>query len=437
MSIPELARDRRHHSTGGPLTISYAPFRTPLSDAFMKAGLETGQRVADYNADTQTGFSYLQGTMKNGTRWSASRAFLHPIRNRQNLHVKKRSQVTRILIDPKQNRAYGVEFVRNGRRYIVKARKEVILSAGAINSPQLLMLSGVGPKKHLNNLNIPVLADLKVGYNLMDHIALGGLTYVVNQSVSLRTDTILENGDYYVDYLAYHNGPMAIPGGCEALAFYDLKNPDDPDGYPDMELLFQGGSIVSEMTLRRGFGITDELYETVYKPIENAHTWMVLPMLMRPKSKGRIMLRDSNPLSKPLIYPNYYAYQEDVATMIGGIKKTIELGKTKGFQKLGSRIHDIPIPGCAKWTFGSDKYWECAARHLTFTIYHQSGTCKMGPASDPTSVVDPRLRVHGIKGLRVVDASIIPEIPAAHTNGPVYMIAEKAADMIKEDWRNL
>ncbi|XP_067015342.2 glucose dehydrogenase [FAD, quinone] [Anabrus simplex] len=399
----------------------------------MEAGREMGQNVVDYNGPTQVGFSYLQSTTKNGTRWSSSRAFLHPAKDRQNLHVKKRARVTKILIDPTTKTAYGVQFRKNGRLYTVRAKREVILSAGAVNSPQLLMISGIGPKKHLDDLKIPVIQNLKVGYNLMDHIAKGGLTFVINDTVSLRTDSIFTRTENYVEYLAFHQGPMSIVG-CEALAFYDFKDPDNPDGYPDMELLFQSGSIVSERSLRRIFGITDELYDAVYKPIENEHTWMVLPMLMRPKSKGRIMLRSADPADKPLIYHNYLSHPEDVETIIKGINKSIELSRTNAFQNFASRLHDIPIPGCKQHVFGSDQYWECATRHLTFTMYHQSGTCKMGPRSDKSAVVDPRLRVHGVKNLRVIDASIMPEIPTAHTNGPTFMIAEKGADMIKEDW---
>jgi choline dehydrogenase len=434
MTIPELAKDTEHHSTGGYLTISYAPYRTPLAEAFMESGFETGQNVVDYNTDTVTGFSYLQNTMKNGTRWSSSRAFLHPIRKRKNLHVTKMSRVTKILTHPETKQAVSIQFIRRNKRYVIRASKEIIVSSGAINSPQLLMLSGIGPRQHLESLGIKLIQDLAVGYNLMDHIALGGLTFIVNQSVSLRTDKIINDPDSMANYFAYHKGPISIPGGCEALAFYDLKDPTNPQGYPDIELLFQGGSIVSEQTLRENFGIRNDLYDAVYKPIENRDTWMVLPMLMRPKSKGRIMLKDRNPFHKPLINPNYFQYDEDLDTMVEGIKKTIELSKTKGFQKFGTKLHDIPIPDCKKHGFGSDDYWRCAIRHLTFTIYHVSGTCKMGPNWDSSAVVDPRLRVYGVKGLRVVDVSIIPEIPVGHTNGPTYMIAEKGADLIKQDW---
>lgn len=161
---------------------------------------------------------------------------------------------------------------------------------------------------------------------------------------------------------------------------------------------------------------------------------MLFPMLLRPKSHGRIVLRNANYRSKPMIFPNYFEHQEDMDVVVRGIKLFLNITQKPALQALGTRLHDIPIPKCAPLGFGTDKYWECMARHFTFTIYHHTGTCKMGLESDKTAVVDPRLRVYGVKGLRVIDASIIPQIPAAHTNAPTYMIAEKGADMIKQDW---
>lgn len=381
-----------------------------------------------------TGNSVQQVTMKNGTRWSTSRAFLHPIRFRRNLHVKKMSHVTKILIDPRTRTAAGVEFVRNKRRYVVKARKEVIVCAGAINSPQLLMLSGIGPKEHLAELRIPVLQNSKVGYNLQDHVALGALTFILNDTVSFKAERVLQDASVLSDYAKYHSGWPSIPGGTEALGFYDLKDPNNPDGYPDLELLFVAGSLNAEPTLKKNFGITDNMYNSMFGNNEDADTYMVMPMVLRPKSRGRITLKTSNPFSSPLIDMGYFSDPRDLEILVEGAKKTIQLSKTESMQRYGAQLLSNPIPACRSFPFGSDDYWRCHARQITFTIYHQSGTCKMGPTNDPSSVVDPRLRVIGIRGLRVVDASIIPKIPAAHTNAPTIMIAEKASDMIKQDW---
>ncbi|XP_034238855.1 glucose dehydrogenase [FAD, quinone]-like [Thrips palmi] len=433
MTIPDLARDKVYHNVGGPVAVSYIPWHTPLAAAFLEAGMLKGGWPVDYNGPTQAGYSYLQVTMRNGTRWSSNRAYLGPIRDRRTLHVTKQSVATRILIDPVTREATGIEFVRDRRRRVVRARREVIISAGAINSPQLLMLSGIGPRAHLQEKNIPVVQDLAVGYNLMDHVSAGAVLFLVNQSVSLRAERILDSHDDYVDYIAYHTGPMSIPGGCESVGFIDLKDPNNPDGWPDLELLFNSGSVISEPTLRDNFGIDEALYQKIFAHVEGRDSWMPLPMLMRPKSKGRVMLRDRNPLRKPLIFHNYFQYPEDLEVLVDGVLRTIELSNTEPFQRFGSTLHDTPIPACKSKGFGTRAYWRCHIRHFPFTIYHQSGTCKMGPRSDPNAVVDSRLRVHGVGRLRVVDASIMPAIPAAHTNAPTYMIAEKAADMIKED----
>lgn len=372
--------------------------------------------------------------MKNGTRWSTSRAFLHPIRKRKNLFVTKNSQVTRVLIDPTTKRAYGVEFVKNGRKHFVRARKEVILSAGAINSPQLLMLSGVGPQNHLKSLNIPVIQNLPVGENLQDHVALGGLTFLVNDSVSIKVERVLEDQKAINNFVNFHTGWPSIPGGTEAIGFYDLQNPSDPDGYPDLELLFIAGTLSAEPTLRKNFGISDEIYNRMYKSTEKMDGFMVFPMVLRPKSKGVVRLRSKNPLQSPLIDMGYFSNPDDLDILVAGVRKTQELAQQKSLQRFDAKLLESVIPGCKYLEFDSDDYWRCHARHFSFTIYHQSCTCKMGVASDPTAVVDPRLRVHGIGGLRVIDASVMPKIPAAHTNSPTIMIAEKGSDIIKQDW---
>lgn len=432
--IPEYNNDTIYHNRNGPVSVTYAPFQTEIAKAVLRGAQQLGLPIVDYNGPSQVGYSYLQLHLMNGTRASASRSYLHPISHRPNLHVKKYAEVDKILIDPATKRAYGIEFQVGRRLYRIRASKEVLVSTGAINTPKLLMLSGIGPKKALQRLGIPVLANLKVGFNLMDHIAMGGFTFMIDQPFSISTNKIVDNSTALIDFLMFHQGPMAVAGGCEVLAFFDLENPNDANGHPQLELIFQGGSIISDPLLRKNFGIRDDIYDAVYKPIEGAESFMVFPMLLLPKSKGRIILQDANPKSKPLIFSNYFSHPDDVNVIVDGVEKVLELIKTPAMQRLGTRLHTIPIPGCEHLPFASRGYWECQTRMFTFTVYHYSGTAKMGPLGDRTAVVDPRLRVYGIRGLRVVDASIMPMIPAAHTNAPTYMIAEKAADMIKEDW---
>jgi len=427
-------QDPEFHQKGGLLSVSELPFRSVLAKSFIQAGHELGYPMRDINGRSQVGFNFHQLTIKNGLRHSTNIAFLYPAQKRKNLYIRKKSYVTRILFDKTGRRAIGVEYYKGRKKYRVFARKEVIISGGAINSPQLLMLSGIGPKNHLISKGINVLHDLPVGHNLMDHVALGGLTYTVNDTTSIKTQRILDNAHVIHDYAKHHKGPITIPGGTEVLAFFDLKQPNDVDGHPDLELLFINGAVSSDVTLKKSFGISDDTYDRVFKKTERKNAYMIFPMIMRPKSKGRIELKDRNPFRYPAIYPNYFADQRDLDIIVSGVRITEKLAQTNVMKQLNAQLWDIPIPGCEHIRFNSDDYWKCAARHLTFTVYHLSGTCKMGPSGDPTAVVDPRLRVHGFKGLRVIDASIMPEVISAHTNAPTIMIAEKGSDLIKEDW---
>ncbi|XP_060849193.1 glucose dehydrogenase [FAD, quinone]-like isoform X1 [Rhopalosiphum padi] len=426
--------DVNYHRYNGLLSVTDVPFRTPIAKAFVDAGSQIGLPVVDLNGENQIGINYIQATMKKGRRYSTNTAFLFPARMRSNLHVKKESTVTRIMIEKDTKKTIGVEFVSNRKKYRVYARKEVIVSGGTINSPQLLMLSGIGPKEHLKDIKIPLIKDLPVGENLMDHVALGGLSVLVNDTISLKTERLLKDPFNMYDYTAHNNGPYTIPGGAEALAFFDLDRPGFADGHPNLELLLISGLFSDNDYTHRLFGLKSEIYDKVYRKTENMDGFTVFPMIMRPKSKGRLWLKDANPAHYPLIDPNYFADETDLDVAVAGVRIFQQMLKTNAMKKLNVTLFDTPLPGCARHKFDSDAYWKCSARQISFTIYHLSGTCKMGPVGDPTAVVDPRLRVHGVKGLRVIDASIMPEVPAAHINAPTIMIGEKGADMIKEDW---
>lgn len=429
--------DADYVGRNGPLSVSEVRWKSQIARAFVQAGREMGLPYIDYNGPRQIGVSYLQTTTDNGQRASSNVAYLYPIKDRKNLYVRKLTSVTKILIDRATKTARGVQFMRKGKFGTVRARKEVIVSAGAINSPQLLMLSGIGPVDHLSKMKIAPIVNLPVGHNLMDHTAPGALTFHTNVS-TLSLFKISPN-----DFVKYSTGdgnsPLASAGGCEALIFLDLEDEANRlDGYPDIELLQTAGSVHSAPIFKRIFGIKNSIYDPMFSKLENeqADAFMIYPMVLRPKSRGRVMLKSNHPLVYPLIYSNYLSDPYDVKVAVNGIKKTLQLLDTPAFKKINARLHDVPIPTCAHLGFGTDAYWECHTRHFTFTIYHYSGTCKMGAVNDPTTVVDPRLRVKGIRSLRVVDASVFPEIMSGHPNSGVYMIAEKAADMIKEDWKN-
>jgi choline dehydrogenase-like flavoprotein len=379
----------------------------------------SGYEHRDGNGAYQTGFMISQGTIRRGSRCSTSKAFLRPVRKRKNLHIAMHSHVMQIMIDPETYQAYAVKFQRKGKIYIIQATKEIVVSAGSVNTPQLLMLSGVGPAEHLRELGIPVIADLRVGDNLQDHIAAGGMVFTLEQPVSL-VQSRFENLPSILRYAMFDSGPLTTLGGVEGLAWVNTKYANHSDDWPDIEFHFVSGTPAADggAQIRRVHGVTDFVWDNYFAPIAYRDTWSVVPMLLRPKSVGYIRLASADPFDKPLIYPNYFVDDQDVRVLVEGVKIGLALGETASFKKLGTKFWAQPFPGCEHLPLWTDDYWACFVRHYSSTIYHPTGTAKMGPIGDPTAVVDPELRVYGVHNLRVVDASIMPNVPSGNTNAP-------------------
>ncbi|XP_072759103.1 glucose dehydrogenase [FAD, quinone]-like [Anoplolepis gracilipes] len=437
-----IDKDARYHGFDGYLDVTNSPYATLLKERWLEAGQELGYDLVDYNSDRLIGFSTVQATLRNGHRVSASKAFLKPIRGRANFYLSKFSTVTKIVINPTTKTAVGVEFVKNHKTYFVSASKEIILSAGALGSPKLLMLSGIGPKNHLSSLGIRVIEDLSVGFNLQDHVSMSALTFLVNESVTVVGHRLVSNPVSFVDYLIHGKGPWTIPGGTEGIAFINTKansrnRKRHEDNHSDIELVLLVTSLAADISgLFRDFlGLTEEFSKEVYSDYDGLNSFTIIPVLLRPKSRGRLTLRSTDSSDLPIIDINYYAHDDDVNTMVRGIKMAIEVASTEAFKRYNTTLLSVPFPGCKHIAFKSDAYWACVAHHVSTTIYHYSGTCKMSTRRN-SGVVDHRLRVHGISGLRVVDANIMPTIIDGHTMAPVYMIAEKASDMIKEKWKD-
>ncbi|XP_063704373.1 glucose dehydrogenase [FAD, quinone]-like [Culicoides brevitarsis] len=440
MRDPEFVNDDMH-GTEGPLSVERFKFNSPLMQFFLDAAAEMRylNPFNELNGKQQTGFARPHGTIRDGLRCSTAKAYLRPAVHRKNLHVALNSQVEKVLIDKDTKRAFGVVFKKDSQKFVVFASREVILSSGAIQSPQLLKLSGVGPEEELKEHDIDVIFNSPgVGENLQDHVAAGGSLYLVqnpyNYSLSFIAPKVLQV-ESVREFVFNKTGPLYALPFCEVMAFISTKYIDYREDWPDIQIFFASVSDNSDggMFGRRAAGMSVDYYSETYEQILYKDSFMAIPLLMRPKSRGRILLSSKDADDHPIIKPNYFEDRLDIATLVEGSKFIHEFTKTKVMQKLKPVFNPNVPPKCRQFEMLSDDFFECLARHYSQTIYHPVGTCKMGPKHDPMAVVDARLRVYGISNLRVVDASIMPTIVSGNTNVPCIMIAEKAADMIKED----
>ena len=422
MTIDSL-KASKYHSTGGYLAVSGGAV-TPIADKFLKAGKEIGYDIIDYNGETQEGFCENHLNVRKGVRSSTSLEFLGVAKDRKNLHIGVDSFVTKINIENKV--AKGVSVIRGERKYFIEAKKEVIVSAGSVNSPQILMLSGIGPKAHLQELGIPVLVDLPVGDNLQDHMCMFVMSsFNVSDGITqLKVNSWLTE----MQYKLYKTGILSV-SGVEVTGFF-CSYPDKnklKDCAADMQFM-NFALYASNNTF---FNFRDEISAEIMNKDPNVPGFTVSMSLLDPRSVGTIRLKSSDPFDYPIIDPQYLSDRRDVDAYIRGLRIWEKYIMSPSMQSLGANFEGMRAKFCAKHEFRSDAYWECIIRHIATTICHPSGTCKMGSINDTTAVVDPELKVKGIKNLRVVDASIMPNVISGNINAPVIMIAEKAADMIR------
>lgn len=390
----------------GPLSATSIPANHELVDAFIASAQQEGMpRVDDFNSGDQHGVGYYQLTTKNGLRQSTAVAYLRPAKQRPNLTIKTEHLVHKVLI--KNNKAVGVELSSPSQgKYTLSANKEVILSAGALQSPQILMLSGIGPAVHLQDKGILVQKDLSgVGQNLQDHLQLR-LIYEVAKPITNNDQlrNIWGKSKIGLQWLLTRSGPLAIginQGGAFAYALPDeAKTPDVQFHFGTLSADQAGGQV---------------------HPFSGC---TVSVCQLRPESRGYMHLQSADPAQSLAIHPNYLSTDLDQRTAIASIRLARRIANTGPLADLLVREHR---PGVEHQ---SDEEILEFCRNYGATIFHPAGTAKMGSVTDPTAVVDHELRVHGIEGLRVVDASIMPTLVSGNTNVPVVMIAEKAADMI-------
>jgi choline dehydrogenase len=391
-----------HHGAGGPLHVAELRSINPLSETFVKAAEQSGfKRNPDFNGASQDGFGRYQVTQRQGRRHSAAAAFLRPAMSRPNLTVLTGVHASCIVLESK--RASAVSFQQGGASRQERAEREIIVCGGAIGSPQLLMLSGIGPADHLRALGIPVRCDLRgVGANLQDHPAVP-IAYECTKPISLASAESLAN---FIRYKALKSGPLTSNIG-EAGGFIRTS---PAIAAPDIQYHFAPGYFV----------------EHGFQQI-TGHAFTLGPTLLRPYSRGQIMLRSTNPQDTPVIRANYLADPRDMQRMLAGVRIARTIAGADAFARYRGREL---CPGAET---KDDKTLRAHIAKYTETLYHPVGTCKMG--SDATAVVDAELRVRGVDGLRVVDASVMPLVPGGNTNAPTIMIAEKAADLIKRGAR--
>ncbi len=394
------------HGQNGPMNITFLKDqRTPFGEAFVKACEEVGiPATKDYNGKSQLGASLLQFSMKNSFRHSTAAAFLKPVLSRANLEVRTRAQVSKILL--KNDEAEGVEFFTKKGKETALASKEVILSAGSFQSPQLLMLSGIGHPDELKNVGIETKKAIPgVGKNLQDHLFFPCSASSQGQNGLNHELSLLNQLIGTVQILTTGKGALTA-GPLEATAFFDTKGGNEVD--------FQFHFV----PLQTGEGYSTDFYDIDTFPRKDGFT--ILPSLIQPKSVGFLKLVSSDPKAPPLIQPNFLSHPDDWETMLRGTKKAMEALRANAFGPYRSKILS-PL----------DESDEGIMEHIkksVETIYHPIGTCKMG--KDEMAVVDDQLRVHGISKLRVVDASIMPKIVSGNTNAASIMIGEKGADLI-------
>lgn len=428
------------HNSSGLLSVTHNVHQTAIPKLFIDANKQMGLDEIDYNADENIGVGYLQGNTLNGRRHSAYKAFIEPFLFRKNLHIMLNTRVTKVLIDQVTRIAYGVELLRKKRRQKFIARREVILSAGSFHSPQLLMLSGIGQRDDLRRIGVPLIQDLPVGKIMNDHVSFPGLLFRTNLTNPNAPLFDLQNMLSIFGGFLQGKGYGTVPNGVEALGFIQT-----PTNYainprlPNVELILL--TLVPQTdnghAVRESERMASWLYDSVYKPLEDETTFsfLIVLSLLHPKSVGYLELKDRNIFSAPKFYSNFFKEPEDVESILEAIKYTTYLINTEPFKKIGVTLHDIPIPTCAHFGFGSDDYWRCAIRTWCVSLHHQVSTCKMGSSEDPTAIVNPELKVYGVKKLRVIDTSIIPLPTSSHTNAASFMIGEIGADLIKKDWR--
>jgi len=402
------------HGSGGELRVEERRVNWEILDVWRDAAEQCGiPKIDEFNRGDNFGNAYFQMNQRSGKRWSAARAFLDAAQQRPNLTVMTEATVDSLSLsqDPDRIRATGVKLLHKGQRLEIQAAKEVLLAAGAVASPQLLQLSGIGPQDELQSHSIAVRRNLNgVGQNLQDHLQIRTI-YRVDNTVTLnqRARTPWGRAMMGLEYFLKKTGPLTMPPS--QLGAFAKSDPSQPSANIEWH--------VQPLSLDK-FGTPLHKYNAITPSVCN----------LRPSSRGTVSLKSANPHDAPAIAPNYLSTQEDRDVAVAGLRFTRDIMAAPALAPFNPRELK-PGPHIT-----TEEELQRAAGDLGTTIFHPVGTCKMGPAHDNQAVVDDHLRVHGVAGLRVIDASIMPTITSGNTNAPTVMIAERGAEFIRKDYRH-
>ncbi|XP_074594776.1 oxygen-dependent choline dehydrogenase-like [Brevipalpus obovatus] len=424
--------DEGYHGTDGPIAVQGNLNPSIIAQILIESVKSLNLPFGDLNGRNMSRFSFNQQNVEGGQRVSTGRAYLSPASSRKNLDIVINAVVQRVLIDTENKLADGVEYEKNGKLYRVKARKEVIISAGSYNSPKLLMLSGIGPKDELKKHGIPIVVDLPgVGQNLQDHASphLFYTTKYNTSNVYIRTEPLINSAKMYADDRSGSFGAA----GAQIKAFYRSKYALDER--PDIGFTFSGSltsSVYSNMVNEYINGFKSIVTKRYFLPQAYRDGFSILFANYRPLSRGYVRLASKRVEDEPIIHHNYYTDERDLKVMVEAAKLGARIAESRVAREgLDTKPFPNTLPQCEKYPQGSDDFFRCVAQTTTATGFHPVGTCKMGAIDDLTAVVDPQLRVRGIRNLRVIDASIMPEITSGNTNAPTIMIGEKGSDIIR------
>uniref|UniRef100_A0A182N4G0 Glucose-methanol-choline oxidoreductase N-terminal domain-containing protein n=1 Tax=Anopheles dirus TaxID=7168 RepID=A0A182N4G0_9DIPT len=387
--VRNASSTREQRGKGGPVTIHGLPEKSSVVETFVAACNRRGLRTVDYNTESNQTVGYVQLTRRRAKRITAADAYIRPFKSIfSNLHIMTAARVTRVLIDARTKQATGVTVLASGGERKIRSTKEVILTAGPIFTPHLLLLSGIGPRAQLEPMGIPVHADLPVGVTMnLRHVAFP-LHLATNRTITHST----------------------TPAKLEAMAFLSVARSETAHLDATHEILFQ------------------------YEPRDSREYFSIGLIHLRPASTGFLRLNTTHAQHPPLIYTNFFTEPSDMEQVLRGITECVKIVHSEEFSKLGLRARKLKAPPCDRLRYGTEEYWRCVVRHVGHVADQPYGTCPMGSRSNGRSVVSPELKVHGIEKLRVADASAMLPVTNGHTQATVYMIAEKASDLIKSHW---